>query len=85
MIQIHQIGGRPVPLVTCDKCGRELDDYAEARILWDEKAMPALCYHVHPGVCQALITKAIGTSGGHAQVDDLGTHLARLAHHSPRP
>jgi hypothetical protein len=84
MIQMHLIAGRPLPLVICDKCGRELDDYAEARVLWDAQAVPALCYHVHPGPCQKLITQAIGAAGGEAQVDDLGTHLARLAHQAPR-
>ena len=75
MTEMHRIGGSTLPLVVCDKCRHEIENYDEARVLWDAHTMPAPCYHVHTGRCQQVMTQAIRSYGGRERFESLDVHL----------
>lgn len=74
MLIIRKVSMRWCPILTCDYCGREIDNAESALYLWFDSSSSRSdreMFHLHKGECRTLFLANV----------NLGMHLQDPTHH----
>ena len=83
MIAIHMIDGRFVPLLTCETCGRRIEDPEMAVVVFDLHARARqIPRFAHKGVCHDAADERIRQAGGYPGWNECGRWMMDLLHNT---